>query len=1110
MTGQQFFHKFKYLILVAIVIPGVILIAAPTADPTGQPLNYMAPPDMNTFNVSEGTAVAYTPWFENGTWQGDLFAYAISTLGDVGSLVWAARAVFADTTGANANDNAAPGDDYWNNRIIVTTDGGYGGGWSGNKPGAGNQIPFRYNDYSTTPSPSPGTVLHQTQQNAITATVADQDKIIKFVRGFRGDEKISTTQAEDTTKPNLSANSSGTLRERYSILGDIIHSTPKYVGPPSLSYLFDDYLTFKSNNSGRAARVYVGANDGMLHAFDASSDPTQGQEVFAYVPSTVIGNLDKLADLNYTHTYFVDGELDVTDVYGSYDGCTTSPCWRTVLVGALGAGGKGFYGLDVTTPPTTTDTEATAKARVLWEIGAPGATADADLGYTLARPKIVKLKNGKWVAIAGNGYDSANGSAVLYFIDLESGAVAKVDTGSGSAGDKNGLSSPTVIDSNGDAIADYVYAGDLEGDMWRFDLTGISTSGSPISTAEVSFYKLYDGTNAQPITAAPAVRDHPKGGFMVMFGTGRAITDSDLADTTVQAVYGLHDSGAAITTPSLVTQTYQQLLYTGPVTPQPDIRLGTSNTSVDYSIQDGWKVELPAGERILTHVQIRADRAQFTITNTTGTAYDNWLMQLDSLSGGAPTITVFDLNADNTLSDTDRQDGNGDGDLIDREDIPAAMQFIGTTPIRVASRPVLLFLASGLDTILVINEGLTPIITTVCTLNCDILGGHIDVDTDSPSGGTVAAGNDGLGGETDGHFHEYDVKQGQPFVDYFSLEPTRTAGGGKLNRVTEVYERGTTTAPFSNNQEFIVLLANADLSPGGVIIIGDQQYNVLDYQRAIINRIQTGTLTKTGDVHTLQKLLAFSGTTGSKQALTGNWPTAAGENIAGALRIALDDQAILTGGLVPTNTGCVRDNDEYFGRWRAGALTIHLLQVDTTVAGWETDVINKVVIQNYDASDQANTGETYTGVRVANNSDFLFESTLFWHYEDIVNKAQRKLNDFDSSLYPGVTKTDTPCYGKDGWVEAKDTIYSYTEADILTLIDQLNQAITDLEAAGEEKKAEKLAELRDELLRRGTGGGGGGTPPVEAATEGGLQDAGVTSGVDINTGQRSWRDFGVY
>jgi Tfp pilus tip-associated adhesin PilY1 len=509
------------------------LRAAPLAQPESQPLNYVAAPTLSTYYVGGGGAVAYGVWFENGTWQGDLIAQAVDTYGQVSATaLWKARSVFADPAGANANDIAST---YWNTtRVVVSTDGGTAAGWSGNRPGASNRIKFRYNDGTAIA----GSALTMPQQTLLGPNPTEQEKIVKFVRGYRGDERISATQAAMRDR-NLPQNPSGTLRERYSILGDIIHSNPVYVGTkPIFDYNFSGYQTFKSTTT-RAARVYVGANDGMLHAFDAST----GREVFAYVPSMLIPKLPKLAKLPYTHTYFVDGELAAGDAYGDFDTCSTKPCWRTVLVGGLGAGGKGFFALDVTTTQASED-EDSARARILWEIGAPSRPSDGDLGYTFSRPTITRLASGKWIVVAGNGYDSDNGLAVLYLIELDTGKVHKVpvpDNKTPTASDKNGLSSPLVVVDQY-YNAKYVYAGDLDGNLWRFDL-GSQTSGA-IDTSAISVQRLFKGSPDQPITAAPDFAEHPQGGFIVVFGTGRAFSDAELSDQSkTQYIIGVYDNG---------------------------------------------------------------------------------------------------------------------------------------------------------------------------------------------------------------------------------------------------------------------------------------------------------------------------------------------------------------------------------------------------------------------------------------------------------------------------------------------------------------------------------------------------------------------------------------
>ncbi len=1052
-------RNLKYILVGAMSLSLIAVFAAPLTSPTKQPLNYIAGGDLNTFNLgsSSPAPVAYSPWFENGAWQGDLIAKPVSDQGVIGaSYIWQAKDVFADPLGADANDVSAT---YWSDtsgtdkRIIITTTGG-SLGWTGNAPGDDDKVPFRYNDYNSNPAPLPGTVLTQSQQDSIAATVTDQEKIINFARGDRSNENISATQA--ASEPGLPANSAGTLRERYSILGDIIHSTPRYVGAPDANYVFNNYASFKSSNSGRAGRVYVGANDGMLHGFDAAN----GQEVFAYVPSMVIGNLRKLSALNYRHTYFVDGELAAGDAYAAFPACGGGSCWRTVLVGGLGAGGQGFYALDITDPVTTSDTESAVRANILWEVGAPSNSPDPKLGYTFSRPTIARLKTGQWVAIAGNGYDSTTGKAVLYLIDIATGNVVDVQPSpqaTPAATDKNGLSSPTVIDSDFDGDADFVYAGDLNGDMWRFDLTGV---GNPVTAAAVGAYKLYDGSPAQPITAAPDVSTHPDGGFLVFFGTGRAFSTADLANSTAQAIYGIHDQGTALSSPTLVTQTLTFGSYGG-VTPSLSIRTSTSNP-VNYASADGWKVALPAGERLLGHLQVRGDRVQLMSTNITITPYENWLMQLDYLTGGSPLFTVFDLNGDSVLNTADDAGGN----------IVAAFKFSeGVTALQVASQPTIAFKSSGKDVILVNSLGLIA-----CTVNCSagFAAGHIDVDTDSPDGGTIAAKGTGLGGVTDGHVHEYDKIHGQVLVDYFSLEPL---GQSKLNRVTDVF--------IDPNQTFLVLIANGDYSPGGMLTIGSAApVNVKDYQDALINKIQTDSLTA-ADLHTINELL---GTT-----LPGNDPVATGETIAGALRISFTDTSIATGGLHPTNTGCVnKDNAliNYHDRWRNGALTLHLIRVDASELG---SVASWVHLQ---ADDIDTPAAEFTGVR-AESARFLYESTLFWHWKDIAGEVRKKIGTGDT--------VDTPCYGDPDWYASVEVIQAGLTAAEVELADD---KIADLRAEGKDKDADKLQALLDEAVKPGGSTTAGRGSPIEVA--GGQQSVGETPGVEINTGQRSWLEMGDF
>ena len=277
-------------------------------------------------------------------------------------------------------------------------------------------------------------------------------------------------------------------------LGDIVDSTPAFVGKPNAGYPSTlesvIYATFRTAKAGRTKMLYVGGNDGMLHGIDTSS----GQEILAYVPSKVYSNLTQLTASSYSHKYFVNGSPTISDVF--YGGA-----WHTVLVGSLGQGGQGIFALDITDPTKFTESVTNASNLVLWEFNDADNAAtttstdgDADLGFTFSQPAVGRVCTtrtsgtctaSKWVAIFGNGYNntdadgnaSTTGVAYLYVVDIANGnLLAKLDTTVGLTATPNGLASPTIVDVDSDYYIDYAYAGDLQGNMWKFDFTGNSIS----------------------------------------------------------------------------------------------------------------------------------------------------------------------------------------------------------------------------------------------------------------------------------------------------------------------------------------------------------------------------------------------------------------------------------------------------------------------------------------------------------------------------------------------------------------------------------------------------------------------------------------------------------
>jgi len=336
---------------------------------------------------------------------------------------------------------------------------------------------------------------------------------------FRYSDLTAAQQAALNSDPAIAADTVDYLRgkeidgfrPRTRKLGDIIHSAPLLVG--------------------KTKTIFAGGNDGMMHAFNAET----GVERFAYVPNLVFSNLRELTALDYQHKFFVDLTPVAVEDVGA--GATT------LLVGGLGAGGKGYYALDVTHADTVA-TETDVANLVLWEFPNAGTSASdiAELGYTYSRAFIVKSYSPahEWVVIFGNGYDSTNGHAVLFILDVGGNLVKKIDTGVGSC---NGLSTPSVVDVNNDYKVDYVYAGDLKGNLWKFDLTDTDPNNWAVAFQASAPQSLFQATG-QPITTKPDVMRHcERHGYMVLFGTGRYLGDSDRLDTNLQTIYGIWDYG---------------------------------------------------------------------------------------------------------------------------------------------------------------------------------------------------------------------------------------------------------------------------------------------------------------------------------------------------------------------------------------------------------------------------------------------------------------------------------------------------------------------------------------------------------------------------------------
>lgn len=562
----------------------------------------------NSTQWQEGSVV-YQAKFSSRDWSGNFLALPVSNLGEVGSPYWDA----ADKLPAPAS------------RKFYTLNG-------------------------TTKQEArcTGTGNFQTALNSTDSRCADR------LNWLKGD---STNEVR-----NVATNVNATFRNRLgSKLGDIINSDPMYVKGADFGYGDSTalpatertaYTAYLTTTSTRMPMVYVGANDGMLHAFrsDTGNTTESGKEIFSYIPQGVYGNLAQLTDQTYSHRYYVDGPPMAGDAY-------IDSTWKTLLVGGLNGGGKTIYALDVTDPLNFDQTD------ILWEY------ADAnDLGFTYAQPQIGRLVSGDWVAIFGNGYNSTNGRAYLYVVNLADGALlAKIPAGTAT---DNGLSTPLLWDGNNDKIIDYVYAGDLKGNLWKFDLTSTSRASWGVgNSGNAIFSAMNINGQQQPITAQPKVSLHPQGGVLVLFGTGRYLGDDDVPTTDIQTFYGIRDTelGATITRSELQQQTIDDEAVIG----TNSVRV-TSANSVDYAgtpPQRGWYMDMvfpststTGGERVISTASFIEDRIIFTTVipsrDPCAPGGVSWLMELLTLTGGRPSETVLDANNDNTFTSGDNYGSN--------------------------------------------------------------------------------------------------------------------------------------------------------------------------------------------------------------------------------------------------------------------------------------------------------------------------------------------------------------------------------------------------------------------------------------------------------------------
>lgn len=424
------------------------------------------------------------------------------------------------------------------------------------------------------------------------------------------------------------------MRDRSSLLGDIINSTPAYVASPDLGWPTgapfgtdtDTYADFRFEQKDREPVVYVGSNDGMLHGFRGSD----GEELFGYIPEFLFSDqadagLHFLTQPAYQHRYYVDLTPVVSDVYTS--GPNGDPAdWRTILIGGGRTGGKGIFALDVTEPGGFS--EANAADLVMWEF-----TSDDDprMGFITEPPTVALVQwannDFRWTAFVPNGYNATDPSTGLFMLDIEGGLDGDWTNDfryiefDGNA-DATGLSPVRQVDLNGDRIVDRIYAGDLKGNMWVAENSGNGSWDSAYSGAgnPAPLFTAERSGVAQPVTAAPMVirnpndnENNPEPDVLVLFGTGQYLTQEDTVNEEVQSFYGVLDQG---TSDLLRSDLVSRALTDSTIEVDGENFEIRGSSGEDFDTQNGWYVDFTTevGERIVQSPQVRGE---FIFVNST-------------------------------------------------------------------------------------------------------------------------------------------------------------------------------------------------------------------------------------------------------------------------------------------------------------------------------------------------------------------------------------------------------------------------------------------------------------------------------------------------------------
>lgn len=596
----------------------------------------------NTSRLGTGSAL-FNALMDTTLWSGDLIARGIGANGTLAS---------TDTWSAAAIMDALAESDLTNRKIFTSTYAAKNTttGITLNESG----VEFKWASLSAEQKE----MLRTTPASGPLTTEALAQQRLDFLRGSRTLEQTLT-------------NTSNPFRRRGSRLGDIVNSSPQYINKKNYGYSSLGAPTF-SGSVGTSYKTYrtsteyvnkppillVGANDGMLHAFDASLGSDGGKELFAYVPSGVFGNLYELVYPEYSHRYYVDGVPRAFDAWFDPADVPTGIAsgWKTVVAITPGAGGGGVSLLDISDP------ENMVKEDVLWEF------AHEDMGVLIQQPFITPLHNGKFGVVVTSGFSHGASQGYIWILNVADGSIIK-EIVIPSAG---GIGQPAVVDLNRDKIPDRLIVGDTLGNVWRFDITStlVANWKPPITllsgTTPLPFYVAKDASGTrQPITGAVNTVFDSKGRHMVLFGTGSYYLSGDNqigVSPQVQTLYGVLDTGVVISDRSQLLK--QEILFEGTIGSN-GARV-TSDNSLQLS-EKGWYLDLAwsstyggpggIGELIDTRPVLRIGQVlvatKIPSADPCKAGGSSWILALDYESGSRLANTTFDYNDDGSFTTSD-------------------------------------------------------------------------------------------------------------------------------------------------------------------------------------------------------------------------------------------------------------------------------------------------------------------------------------------------------------------------------------------------------------------------------------------------------------------------